>query len=369
MSLDALDRETLDGLPRLSGLETAYGVKVNELNVDQLFALYERTGFLYPAKAARIRPHLGVVRENWRRLLKAGDKLLYVLTAGDSEMGCASISVWRSTHHGWTSQHLVSENPLASRAVILAGSAASILKGLDESHQNWFRPENRFPARVFGSMVQSIGDSLSSVHRHMYFAVPRKISPPPPSRFRVVPYEASHRDALCAIASLVRGSVYVAAEELSHDVELNAVNELYRTVGLQRTRRVWLAYRGNKDEPIGAVLAYRGPLGVNLSFIENRCDLLLHPTVPDSEMDSVVSSLLNAASAAYENFELNEMLVIADESSAAAIVRLGGEFLRHYCQGTWLKDGQPRFYRHVDGFYTRLLQRAEKNNVQSPITI
>ncbi|HLQ77147.1 MAG TPA: hypothetical protein VK210_07315, partial [Terriglobia bacterium] len=245
----------------------------------------------------------------------------------------------------------------------------SILKGVDESHQNWFRPENRFPARVFGSMVQSIGDSLSSVHRHMYFAVPRKVTPPAHSRFRIVPYDSSHREALCATASLVRGSVYVAAEDLSHDVELNTVNELYRTVGLQRTRRVWLAYRGHKDEPIGAALAYRGPLGVNLSFIENRCDLLLHPTLPESDMDSVVSGLLHAASAAYENFELNEMQVIADESSASAIVRLGGEFLRHYCQGTWLKNGQPRFYRHVDGFYTRLLQRAEKNTAQTSISV
>src|SRR3954463_8621047 len=137
MPLDALDRQTLNGLPKISGLETAYGVKVNELSLDQLFALYERTGFLYPAKASRLHPYMDLVRENWRRLLRAGDSLLYVLTAGDDNMGCASISVWRSTLHGWTSQHLVSENPLASRAVILAGSASSMLKGVDESHQNW----------------------------------------------------------------------------------------------------------------------------------------------------------------------------------------------------------------------------------------
>jgi hypothetical protein len=120
MPLDALDRQTLSGLPKISGLETAYGVKVNELSVDQLFALYERTGFLYPEKAARLQPHMELVRENWRRLLRAGHELLYVLTAGNNDMGCASIAVWRSTLHGWTSQHLVSENPLASRAVILA---------------------------------------------------------------------------------------------------------------------------------------------------------------------------------------------------------------------------------------------------------
>src|SRR6478672_7614143 len=124
MSSDVLDQETQDGLPRLSDVDAAYGVKVNAFSVDELFGLYERTGFLYPSKAARLIPHLDRVRENWRRLLQAGEKLLYVLTAGDEKHGTASIAVWRTTSKGWTSQHLVAENnPLASRSVMLAGVA------------------------------------------------------------------------------------------------------------------------------------------------------------------------------------------------------------------------------------------------------
>jgi len=256
MPLDALDQKTLNSLPRLSEVYDAYGVQVNALSVNEIFALYERTGFLYPDKAARLLPHLGQVRENWRRMLRGGDSLLYVLTSGDKKSGLASIAVWRTTHHGWTSQHLVSENnPMASRAVMLAGTAASILRGVDESHQNWFRPENRFPSRVFGSMVQTIGQSLSSVQRHMYFALPRNSSLPSDGKVRIVPYDRSHEDALSLIASVARGSIYVTAEQLTTDPELTEVDELYREVGLRRTRRVWLAYRGYKDEPIGAAIA------------------------------------------------------------------------------------------------------------------
>jgi len=208
MSLDALDKKTLSSLPRLSDVYDSYGVEVNALSVSEVFALYERTGFLYPDKAARLLPHLEQVRENWRRMLRGGNSLLYVLTAGDNKRGRASIAVWRTTHHGWTSQHLVSENnPIASRAVMLAGTAASILRGVDESHQNWFRPENRFPSRVFGSMVQTIGQSLSSVQRHMYFALPRNSSLPSGGRVRIVPYDPSHEDALTLIASVARGSI------------------------------------------------------------------------------------------------------------------------------------------------------------------
>jgi hypothetical protein len=370
MLLDTQDQEVVDKLPPLSELHATYGVQINEIGVSDLFALYERTGFLYPDKAARLTPHIEQVRENWRRMLRGGESLLYVLTSGDEERGRASLAVWRTTHQGWISQHLVSEsNPYASRAVMLAGSAASILKGVDESHQNWFRPENRFPTRVFGSMVQTIGESLSSVQRHAYFFLSRKMSLPSGGGIRTVAYNPYHKGALTAIARAARGSIYVTAEELAKDVEFEAVDDLYRRVGLRRTRHVWLAYRGHREEPVGAAIVYRGPLGLNFSYLENRCDLLLYPTLPESEALGVVASLLKASSVAYRNFELDEIPVIADQIAVPALLKLGVQFVRHYCQGIWLKDGNPGFYRHVDRFYSKLLVRAEKHGWQPSLTI
>jgi hypothetical protein len=365
MSSAALDRETLSALPPIGDLEGAYGVQVNALSVSDLFALYERTGFLYPAKAARLIPHLGRVRENWSRLLQAGDSLLYVLTAGDDEQGCASIAVWRTTLGGWTWQHLVSDkNPLRSRTVMLGGLARCMRRGVEESQQNWFRPENRFPSRVFGSMVESVGASNSSVQRHLYFALPRQARASGHHQVQIVPYDYSQHDALCTLAVLARGNVYVTAEELDRDVELRSVDGLYRSVGLRRTRQVWLAYRDNTDQPVGAAVAYRGPLGLNFSFIENRCDLLLHPALSAADAAAVTARLLEASLDAYTDFELDEIPVVADPAAAPALRALGGQFLRHYCSGIWLKDGQPSLYRHVDRFYSRLLSRAERRNMK-----
>jgi hypothetical protein len=369
MPLDAQDQETVDKLPRLSDLHASYGVQVNAIAVGELFDLYEKTGFLYPDKAARLTPHIEQVRENWRRMLRGGESLLYVLTAGDEERGRASLAVWRTTHNGWMSQHLVSEgNPYASRAVMLDGSAASILKGVDLSHQNWFRPENRFPTRVFGTMVQTIGESLSSVQRHAYFSLPRKLSLPSANAVRIAAYNPSHKGALSMIASAARGNIYVTAEELMGDVQFEAVDELYRRVGLRRTRHIWLAYKGYKDEPVGAAIAYRGPLGLNFSYLENRCDLLLHPSLPAPDALGVTASLLKASSVAYRDFELDEIPVITDQIAVPAMLKLGVEFVRHYCQGIWLKEGNPRFYRHVDRFYSKLLVRVEKHGLQPSLT-
>src|SRR5437762_4304006 len=177
-------------------------------------------------------------------MLNAEESLLYVLTAGDKKRGRASLAVWRTTHHGWMSQHLVCENnPSASRAVMLAAAAGAIRRGSDLSAQNWFRPENRFPARVFGSMVQTIGESLSSVQRHAYFALPRRLSLPTEKRIRVVPYSSSHQEALLEIAAAARGSIYITAEELERDVEFNAVDQLYRGVGDRKSTRLNSSHR------------------------------------------------------------------------------------------------------------------------------
>jgi hypothetical protein len=363
MPLDAQDQETVNKLPRLSELHAAYGVQVNTIDIDDLFNLYERTGFLYPEKASRLLPHLDKVKENWRRMLRADESLLYVLTAGDNQRGRAALAVWRSARHGWTYQHLVSENnPYASRAVMLAAEAESILKGSDESAQNWFRPENRFPARVFGSMIQTIGGSLSSSQQHAYFALPRKASLAMDPEFRIVPYEPTRNKDLCAIALTARGHVYVSAEELGGDVPFKGLDGLYRRVGLRRTRHVFLAYRKGKEQLVGAVVAYRGPLGLNFSYLENRCDLLLPQNLSAAETDRVAVSLLSAAATAYTDFELDEIPVIAADNAGSAIASGGGQFIRHYCQCIWLKDGYARSYRHVDSFYSKVLVRTGRHS-------
>jgi hypothetical protein len=158
--------------------------------------------------------------------------------------------------------------------------------------------------------------------------------------------------------------VYIIGEDLLGDVELKTVNEIYHTVGLRRTRSVWLAYKGSRREPVGAAIAYRGPLGLNFSYLENRCDLLLHPTLPASEVPDTISSLLSASSDAYHDFELDDIPLIADEMATEALLKLGAAFLRHYCQGIWLKAGHQGFYQHVDGFYSKILARAEKQEMQ-----
>lgn len=345
-------------------------VHVNALSIDQIFGLYERSGFLYPAKAARLTPHMPAVRTNWQRMLESNGSLLYLLSSGNDQDGMASTAIWRTTQDSWVWQHLVCErHPLRSRGVMLGGLLRCLRLGMGGSQQNWFRPENRFPARVFGTMVRAVGESMSSVQQHMYFVVPR---PLPAKRIRSVQVEAydlTQQTALCTLAAQARGPMYVTAEEIDRDVELAAVDRMYQRLGLRRTRQVWLAYRRGSTQAIGAALVYRGPLGLNFSFLENRCDLLVQPHLTAAEAADVTTALMQAAASAYNDCALPEIPVIADQASASALLGCNGQLLRSYCQGIWLKEGQMELYHHVDSFYTRLLQREQRSRAASPLTV
>jgi hypothetical protein len=342
--------------PILEGYDD-YGCEVNAIGPADLFARYADAGFLYPAKLDRLQPVMDEITENWRRALRAGELIHWVATHESAHLGSwASISSWRSTHHGWVTQHLVSiGGPIGSRAVLLAGQAVRIRDGIDRSHQSWFRPENRFPNRVFGSVTGGVGLEHASVVPYSLLAFPRRHGTRLGSHLPVTEITAEGEVDLFSLASRARGHVYAQAEELDHrDLLLETVDELYANVGLRRYRRIFVAWDGH--EPLGAAIAYRGPLGFNFSFLENRCDLVVEPRLPEPRVAMVVQALIAAAVGAYEDFRPSEIPFVVGEREADAARAAGAMPVRRYSQSIWLRPGFEAMYQHMAGFYDRIIR-------------
>jgi hypothetical protein len=333
----------------------AYGCEVNAVTPETLFARYAEAGFLYEAKLARLRPFMAQITENWRRALRAGELVHWVATFDRPELGAwASISSWRSTHGGWNTQHLAGiGGPAGSRAVMLAGQAVRIRDGFDAAHQNWFRPDNRFPNRLFGSIEHSLGEDLAAVVPHQMLSIPVARARFLPSHLTVRAQEQPEEIGVHSLAVTTRGPVYAAAEELDHDdLLLEEVDDLYAMVGLRRYRRIWVAWQD--DIPLGAAIAWRGPLGFNFSFLENRCDLLFAPNLTWGLRDAVARALLANAATSYADFEPAEIPIVVLDSDAPAVVAAGATPIRRYTQSIWLKNGFESMYDHFAHFYERI---------------
>jgi hypothetical protein len=333
----------------------AYGCRINALDPEELFDRYAEAGFLYPAKRERIAPFLPQIVDNWRRALRAGELIHWVATSERPETGgWASISSWRSTHSGWNTQHLVSiGDPLGTRAVLLGGQAVRIRDGFDRSHQSWFRPDNRFPRRVFGTIDAGVGAEHATVIPQTLLAIEVAAAARLESDVRTSRQIERWQADLDGLAAAARGSVYVTGEELDcDDLELDAVDQLYRHVGLRRYRRIWLAW--HRDDLLGAAIVWRGPLGFNFSFLENRCDLLLEPMVAPERAGAVVRALLCAAASSYEDFPLGQIPLAVRDGEVPHVVDAGAQFVREYTQSIWLQPGFEAMYAHMAHFYARI---------------
>lgn len=350
--------------PSSAEIDAQFGIRINALSVSEMFDLYERTRFLYPAKRQRLAPVWPLVKQNWERLRKAGELLLCSMTVQNQSTGAiSSITKWRSSLNGTLVQHLVSDgNPPGTRAVSMGATAASYVTGADLFHQNWFRPDNPFPSRVFGTLPDAAGPRHSAVHDLRLWNVRRDL-PAAACRAGVVEPLGRRQDLspLMQLVRRARGSLWLAIEELCSDPQLEAVDAIYQLIGLSRYRQSWIAVADGDSQPIMAAIAYRGPLGMNFSFLENRCELLIDRDADLGLVAEMAPALLGAAAGAYADFELPYIPVIACELANECLMNAGGEFLRNYSQSVWTREACPAFYSHIDRVYNKLLTRVERN--------
>jgi len=337
----------------------AYGCQINAISIDTLFDRYKKAGFVYPAKFKELAPYWDEIKNSWKSAVRAGELIHWFATCQEGE-DWGTISSWRSCNTGWITQHLVtSGSPLASRAVMLGGQAIRIRDQFDRSHQNWFQPSKRLPMRIFGSLVDTIGSQYAGVDTFQYVGLPRCNSDSSDASIRVVPWTTNLNREFCAFALSIRGLAYVTAEELDcEDGLLEGVDELYCKVGLRRYRRMWLAYDSVQEGPIACLIAYRGPLGFNFSFLENRCDLLVKPDISEGLATDAIKSLVVATWPTYDDFPPMQLYITCDYRSRFILEGLGGSFIREYAQSIWLQEGYLGWYRHVEKFYERV-KRAE----------
>ena len=130
----------------------------NHVSIDELFGMYIKQNFIYPQKLERLKPVLDMVRINWAKALRLNFPLFWVSTVEhNSREIAATATAWQYLNKSMIGQHLTSNNPVGSR-IILLGMISKMIenqhKGFLESFQIYYRPQNKYPSRVFESVSQ-----------------------------------------------------------------------------------------------------------------------------------------------------------------------------------------------------------------------
>jgi len=338
-------------------INNCYDYKINQVPFISLWQHYEQVQFLYPAKKNRIKPVMSLVAQNWQKALQAGDQLLWIASSHrDGLKKMATISLWRSTSNGWVAQHLTSSAGPEYVRNILMGTQLHAIENQYRSGQNWFQPTNKYASRIFGSIEQSIGKKYAHVDNYGYFFLPRNKWLPDNPNISIVRCK-KYNQTLVDFLLDTMGSVYIVTEEWDQeDIELSQLNELYQNYGLFRYRRVWMAFSKDcGDYPAGAIIAYRGPLGLNFSLMENRMDLILNPALKVKSCSAVSAKLIRKAIHAYLNdYELESIPVLLRKKSPGMLKQLDIEFIRMYNKSSWVNKGFEPWCHHIANFFSIL---------------
>ncbi|CAK0764104.1 putative N-acetyltransferase domain-containing protein [Azospirillaceae bacterium] len=350
--------EIFDNCSKKSFIDLGY--EENIKNVHEIFQMYEARGFLYPQKKQMLGDHLSFIEKNWSRAID--QRLINIIAfKGQDNSFDASVVEWRTVGGGWLYQHLVAnQNPWASYCVMRGTCFESEFE--KRSKQNWFRPNNKYANKLFGSAVDTIGGDRSVVISYAYLKAKRIIlNYEAVSCVTVHGVDANRAGEFRAFVVSQRGMVFAMAEEITEtdeDWELSRVNVDYENAGLFRRRHIVLAVDKRRDCIVGVGLVYRGPLGLNFSFIENRLDLIVDFNLDKEMRVDVARALLDASFQYYSDFELDWIPLVVDNASIDDFGH-GVDYLRDYKQLIWLQSGFNLFGAHLDKFYKKIITRWE----------
>ena len=351
----------------LSYLRKVGNLSDYDMSVSNLFTFYKDANFTYGKKEERIQKNIDLITDNWNKALKAGDKLLWVsISKSEKPDTMATISSWRSTNNSWMAQHMASSKDAPGLTSVLLNTLAQTIterKSIKACH-NWYCKENRTACRFYDEIVNAIGEEYSSNTMFEYLNIDKDLETKEDESIIIERFKPEMRKGLIEIAIKTHGPIYAVAEEFDHpDIELNDLNKIYVNVDKQlgRKRYIWLAYHLSSDtpnEPVGAIICYRGPLGFNFSFFENRCDLLIN-TEDDHLREPIALSLLSRARQVYfdTNFDhdikklkypLDYFPVVCIPSVSDSLKKKDGvESFRKYNQCYLLREGFEKYYRYL----------------------
>jgi len=153
-----------------------------------------------------------------------------------------------------------------------------------------------------------------------------------------------------------KGELFVKAQELEgDDINLVKLNSKFNSYGLKRTRKVFVARSNNKI--YGVILVNQSSLGLNFSFFENSCELILCKEGGPEFLTRVTRKLLYKASRINMYSPLQWLPVLTDPVHSPIIESLNGTLTRNYNLFIMLKGGYEIWYDYVDQLTNSVYQR------------
>ncbi len=319
----------------------------HQVDMDELWDFFFETGFIYPQKYAFIHHDKEALKETYAKLYTRSPEIArhFIYQEGGGIRG--HMAMLRTCENAWMIHHHAASKATAKRAGLMVlrqiSHYVNDVHRLSSAHMNYvycyYRPDNRFPKRVFGGVAEFIDDQRAcSLDNFAYFHYLKENQSVPdlPTGWQVEPATDSDLAELEGYYEAVSSGLMVAAFDLEPEQpKAFDLATAYAKLGLTLGR---LRYAVKKNGRLKAiVLVNLADIGLNMSELTNCIKMVvLDPADFPGEMVQLLIARLS------EHFEKQEIPILIYPAEFAAQQALPVE--KHYT--LWVLDLQ-----HLDAYF------------------
>jgi hypothetical protein len=341
-------------------------VDARVLSFEELWSFFKNTRFLYPEKIATLEPMMPEVRQTFLGLQARSDgvfKSLMYCEEGGNPIGY--LSCVRAYRRTWVVQHLAGFTRTRGRQapqILNTGLAEYVDHAGVEYVKIFFRPENKWPARIFGGFARKVSDHQLSDLRtfeHLVLSTGEALEERP-GAFGIEVIEAGRGDLGVVEQHFVaaeRGLLLRSDDLTRSSLDLSDLRLAFEELGIFRRRTVLLALR--KDVPVGFALCEVSSPGINLSEILSALRLVVLPSTGLDPVEAaalageVRRALTNAALDLYRRNGREFAVALLPEGDPT-VGTFSAVSRKRYTSWTFHRTLYRRFCEYLDRLYERL---------------
>jgi hypothetical protein len=325
----------------------------NRVDIDELWKFFFKTGFIYPKKYCSIHENIDKFRETYRKLYLESPDIARHFIYQDKGQIQGHISMIRFFENTWLFHHHAAVGPGKAGLVVLdqIGRYVNDFYNMHSSHLQYvicyFRPENRFPNRVFGGYARHLATSkLCSLDDFAYVLFRKsQLLLPLPASMTLEPSTASDLSELEDYYSYLSGGLMLTAFELDPTYPSHSsIKSIYEKRGMRRDR---LLYSLKEGENLKALFMVNiSDAGLNMSNLTNCVTAF----VLDGN-NLILNHFCSACNIVVRNYAEDETQILVYPVSYAEKIALRHETVYRL----WSFDTQHT--DHYLEFVSRLLRR------------
>lgn len=286
----------------------------SKVDLDDLWEFFFETGFIYPKKYEFLRENREKIKDTYRKLYTLNPEILRHFIYQDKGRIMGHMAMIRFYEKSWLIQHHAADSRSTRaglRVLYQVGRFINDSHGLYSTKMHfvfcYYRPENRFPSRVFGGAARSIEDPRGcSLDTFSYFHIRKQtvqetaLSQP----WRLMKTGPQDLFELKHFYESDSGGLMLNALEIDPDSgDISELSAAYKKLGLKRERYFFSL---KHEESLKAVFMVDiSDIGLNLSEATNSIKVII------VDSDGLTKDVLYSAfSGPFEKFESSDIPIL-----------------------------------------------------------